>query len=170
MELSKKCQKQTDELLLSSLHSDCLRLCVCRYRSKLNGQKPQTCLLLFFGVDYSTLKSWGCPQLPHGEGIRTLCKIFNTVFPTHWEFLSKKASVQPVSSPWNPPFPRGGEPACKGIANVHCPCFTRREQESLVCPSLHTSGWQETLPHCLRRMVLGHELGWERAQLRQSAF
>jgi len=97
----------------------CLQVSVQMKRSRTPDMPVSFlwCWLLKFGVDYSR----GCSQLPHGEGIRTLCKIFSAFFPTHWEFLSKKAWLPPVSSPWNPPFPPGGEPASRDAVNADCP-------------------------------------------------
>lgn len=104
MELSKK--KQIDELPVSSLHSDCLCLRICSYWSKLNGQKPQTCLSLFFGVDCSTRKRWSCSQLPRGEGIRTLYKIFNNFFSHSFgNFGPKKPQCNLYPAPEIPLFP-----------------------------------------------------------------
>lgn len=58
------------------------------------------------------------PSFLMERGEELCVRFFNAFFPiTHWEFLSRKASVQPVSSPWNPTFPPGWEPACKDIIN-----------------------------------------------------
>lgn len=108
------------------------------------GQKAQTCLLLFFGVDHSTLKSWGCSQLPHGEGIRTLCNMFQCFFLPPLTGISVQKSVsaaciQPLKSHFS-----SRRKTCKGSV----PVLYRRTGESGL--SLTAGFWgARDASHCL---------------------
>lgn len=86
-----------------------------------------------------------------GRGEKLCVRFLNAFFPnTHWEFLSRKASVQPVSSSWNPTFPPGGEPACKDIINGW----------GETCLSFTAGLWvARATSHCLHPVMLGTSLG-----------